>query len=556
MPIVPYSRQVKTDTARIPETPSVDNRVVLSAINQRGADNQRTAQAVEDIGQQVQKHAAKLQLLQNEQHASRLDTDFRKSLQNKLYSPETEAIDIDGNTIERPSGILNRQLGQATGSTTDLDAWYQTEKENYLSQVNDPNYRLALEKSLESSFYTSRDNVLKHEAKQMRSDMVNTFQSELTQKIKDSAEAQTPETLQLAVNDVTNAQRKINLAADADPATSALNIGKSVAATVDTAVVNKLRSTGDIGQANELLYSMEKSIDLESFNAIQKKLETGYTAMTAARTRIDNIKKNDNALDMLSGITSGEINWTNLHKIDDANVPDEFKIAAKEAVDAQIKNIKRGTMQTGKRLTAADAQAPGEELDSKQKYFARQIADVLNSGDKDTIVSTMSSALRNYGKGQISQENMNILVRLAVARGANLPIKQDVENGVEPDAKQVEFTAGAKSILDWQNKSQINGAQAYGDYIKGIQSGMTTKEAHDMAIKNAVIKEFPQAATMETPPNMIIDSNSGIRVIFPNTSENVAKRVWDPAKKAFVPNKKYDPYAKPTEKKPTGNDSK
>lgn len=530
MPILEYNRQIAPDTAIVPNQPKVGNPgLVLGAMDKTFDASQQTSKVVGDIGEMIQKHGLKMQDEQDAQQAADLQSSYLQDTQNELSNPDTETVKVDGQDVERPIGLLNRTLGQAKGATDEYASWYAQKREDYLSQVKDPNYKRELQKAMDSHHYATIDNVSNYETKQRRDDIVNSFQSNVNLQIKDAASAQNPDALKSAIVNVTNGQNKINQALNLDADTALLKNQKAIAATVDTAITNTLQTTGSLEAAKGLLDSVKGSVDLDSYDKLQKKLNEGFNAITKTNMRITNIKQTDSEQNILGGLLDGSLNWTNLNKIDDSDVSDKFKMAAKDAIAKKIKNI-NNPKSANSQVTVSDAGF----IKSDDKIFASHIANVLNSGNKEKIMETMGNALNNFGDGKISQDKLNILLRLSIARGSKVPIKMDADNGVQPDSKQAEIDAGTKSILDWQGKTRSSDPQVFNDYFNKLDSGMPVKQAHDEAVRANGLKINKALMGLPVEGKIMVDGNGNKAKVFPDGHyEPVeAKAPTTPKKKA------------------------
>ena len=225
-----YEQQVQPDTAVIPSAPSNTGNpgLVISSMNKNAEAVQSAASAVGDIGQKLYAHAQKLNTLQLKKKNAELDTQFRQDMQDKLYSPDQETVKVNGQDIIRPKGIYNRSLKQAEGSTSDFDEYYAKKRSEYLSQVKDPDAQLALASSLDSQYFSHRDNVISNEAKQRRADLVNGFKSNIQQQISDAATAKDVNSLTYSVNKAIETQRSLNEALGLDEASAKLAEQKTI----------------------------------------------------------------------------------------------------------------------------------------------------------------------------------------------------------------------------------------------------------------------------------------------------------------------------------------
>jgi hypothetical protein len=286
---------------------------------------------------------------------------------------------------------------------------------------------------------------------------------------------------------------------------------------VDTAVMTRLQQTGDEKQAQELLDSVSHNITTDDYMKTSYKLEKRAETLRNITTRNINIAQNKNALDVLDNMQKNTLSFTGWDDVEKLDVPEPFKIAVK---DALLKNIQDITNDRPKHKVSID---DVEVTNQDNELFAKHLADVLNSGDQENIIRTMSETLRNYGKGTISQENMNTLVRMAVVAGRNRPIKMDANNGVQVASKQVPIDAGAKAILGMN----IKDPQVFSDYMDNLKT-MDPQTAQDTAVRAYVIKKNPGIKSIPAEGQMRVDRNGNKAIVFPDGSY----KLLDGAKKA------------------------
>ncbi len=102
-------------------------------------------------------------------------TKYQLDKQNILLNDDVEEIEVNGQKVQRPVGILSRQLGAAAGATND----YQSKMDAYVRQtldgVKDPVLRGRLARRFAQDVVTTRENVIKHEVAQDKKNKINTF---------------------------------------------------------------------------------------------------------------------------------------------------------------------------------------------------------------------------------------------------------------------------------------------------------------------------------------------------------------------------------------------
>ena len=77
-----------------------------------------------------------------------------------------ENVEVNGQVIQRQSGILVRQGDSAKGATVEYDDWYAKEKNSYLSNLKSDREREIANSVLDNIRFQSREHVLNHETHQ------------------------------------------------------------------------------------------------------------------------------------------------------------------------------------------------------------------------------------------------------------------------------------------------------------------------------------------------------------------------------------------------------
>lgn len=277
MPKVPqYTRQVEERTPTV-QAPNLPNPV-------RAAFGENVAQEISNLGAQIQNasgvmadHFKRKEALENERVVAQLETEFRRDVQDKLFSEDEEDFTYNKQESKRSKGVLNRKLWTADGSTQDFDDFYFKKRDEYLSKAPSDDYRAKLASLMDGHYESNRNTIIKHESKEIRQNRVNTLESNVKQKINDAYGVASVDDLNFTINSVLATQDVLNQAKNLDEITSKLESQKAVEATVEKAVISALDrdNTEDfavllIEQSKENL-SKEKIDDLESLIDKKKK---------------------------------------------------------------------------------------------------------------------------------------------------------------------------------------------------------------------------------------------------------------------------------------------
>lgn len=404
-----------------------------------------------------------------------------------------------------PKGYLNRMGFNATGSTDDFIKTATPMKNSYLDEfkVNPQLYKMAAQRFDEvyASYY---DQVSKHEADQYRSGMNGVFNSQTSSDMITAASAANPASLTKGIEMVTASTQQQYGYKGADSETTANAIQKNIGDVTVKAASNVLTASGDIGQAQSLLESAKDKMSTTDYENATKHL----TALNDILQRQAHVAAIGNQIQTRNNVISQLAN----NKIDLSNVDDiassigpkdpELATAIKEAASS-------------KSFGQISAYSPTDE---KNQAFSDVAQSIFKSKSQQEVSGFLMKALKDSSNGDISQDRLNILVNAAMMRSKSLPLGTPYDTATNYNPVQQEKDAAFTSLQQWQQKTGNKDSNTIFDFFKGILGGKSGNDAQQEAIKNAAIRQYPQAASMDTPPNMIISKNSPIRMIFPRTN--------------------------------------
>lgn len=453
-----YEQQVQPETQVIPSVPKNTGNpgLVLSSMNKNAQAVQNAAQAVGDVGQKLYAHAQKLQTLQLKKKNAELDTQFRQELQDKLYSPESEIVKINGVDVERPVGIYNRSLKQAEGARAEFEDYYATTRQKYLSQVSDPEAQLALANSLDNQFLSARDNVYSHEAKQMREDLVNGFKSNIAQQIKDAANATDLVSLTDSVNTAVDTQKSLNEALGLDPATAKLAEQKTIADVIESSTSAALLKDMSGATSMKLLDAAKDVLDAKDYEELASGIKTKSKRIIEDTKASVKLAKNINSTKILMEVAGGNFNVFNVKELNRMANNGEI---SNEAATAAIRAIEK----------------PISDYDIKpdDEAFMERAKGIFQSENPEDMEKNLIDVLDGFSSGNLSQERMTLLFQAAKGQGSE---------------KANAYRDNFKKIAEWGKDAGVPlayQAQFAKDYIDGINAGKDPVEAAEIAIKRA-----------------------------------------------------------------------
>lgn len=162
------------------------------------------------------------------------------------------------------------------------------------------------------------------------------------------------------------------------------------------------------------------------------------------------------------------------------------------------------------------AQGEYQPQQPENENYPAFIDAIYKAKDKKELQNSLLGLLKDHKN--ISQEKLSVLINGALQRGNALSLRP-----AQIDPKQQEVDSAAMAVTNFGRRAGMSSNQIsdiYQNYNKDVSAGKTPKEAYENAINAHVVSQYPAAATMENPPNLIIDSNSPIRVIFPRKTNN------------------------------------
>lgn len=400
MRVPKYQRRVGIKTARTraprvptPRMPQITMpKVVPGAF---GANVARATQALGEVGTKIAGHLLEMAKDDQDREVLRRETEYRQDLQNRLINGEEETIQINGQDVTRPRGLLRRQLNQAKGSTQELDKVYQEEIRNqYLEGLS--RYQLdKLEPAIDSHYLSVRNSVITHEANQLDEDFKNITESNLAQKTSDASIIRDSEQLTSAIDDAIKTAepyyRKF------DEATRKILYEKITSNIVEAATISTLQNTGSLVSSQILLDSAKDKIAESTYSGIKGKLAAGHKSMIAETERIRSINKVNSRFDYIAKIADGTLNWAN-----SAEIIRQVALTDPKLADAMTKNIKKG----------------GFGVEEKDEVFMELAQSIFTSADPETISDFIVAALSETKT--ISRDRLAVLVYAARKRAEEL----------------------------------------------------------------------------------------------------------------------------------------
>ena len=194
MPKIPvYEQQVSVTPPNVatPTLAAPPASAFGAPISEAGA---RLGAAVQNASEGIAKLMLDKKQEEQEKQVFKMDADVRQRVTDLLHNKEA---DDKG----KPKGLLNRNLGNATGVTVEFDEAYKGLRDEVLGGELSDFQRNAMEKLLNNHYSSTRETLIKHEAREGEADYKMSLESDLKQIVSDSAGIEDPAKLQTHLTD-------------------------------------------------------------------------------------------------------------------------------------------------------------------------------------------------------------------------------------------------------------------------------------------------------------------------------------------------------------------
>lgn len=296
---------------------------------------------------------------------------------------------------------------------------------------------------------------------------------------------------------------------------------------LDPGEATKLRATQDEDWAkSQVLYDMENDPEMtakllaedKDFKDGEKNYshipeEERVKLLKTAKGAIEKNKKDiqedhlrgqiKNESDYLTQYASGKLGWMN--KEDIANdvrtgkVSDNFAKALNNVIDS------------------GGQYEPQKDENANYPEF---IDTIYKANDQVELQRALTNLLEDHKN--ISEDKMSVLINSAMKRGQVLPLSKKNGDRKQLTPEQQAIDSGAMAVTNFGRRSGLSKneiSDMYKNYTDSLGAGKTPAEAYHEAMRTHVVSVYPPAATMDQPPNMIIDENSPIKIIFPKVKK-------------------------------------
>jgi len=487
-------RQVSPTTANVPmpRQPGVVRAAFGEQVYESNQNLGRTGMRISEL---LAKHIHEREQQKLDAHLAQLDTDFRKEIQGTLFDETPETIDVNGQKVQRPKGILTRSLEQAEGATEEFDKKYRDIRQKYLSQAITTDGQARISGQMDQHYLTARQMTIRHEAAQGKVAMISRQSGNLHQQISDAAGIQDVQLLNVAIDRAQQTQDQINVLSGFDPETSEYKRTAVAGQLAAKPILATLKTTGDAQKALALLEGVKDKLSEESYADLQSRIKTGVKNMAEQAKRLEAEQKINNRFDYLTRVANGEIDW--------ANAEEEVRsIAAHDPDLAEAIN----------RYVRSDGQYTPTHLNDV--YYMDMVKSVLSSNNQQEISEFLIKSLRGQGAGDISRDRLAILVGVAKERGAAIYGSLEAQDIIK----------SLKAVADLYQTSDVLPMTAmYSEFLakkhRRQASGQDVKMIGNAVLRNAAIERYPAIGNMPAVPNKVIGEDGSLETIYDSLNQ-------------------------------------
>jgi hypothetical protein len=458
--VAPQTSAALLPTPTIP-APAAPGHALPAAF---GANVARASQQLAETGQKVARNLLKMAIDDQNNEVVKLETSSRQDIQNILSNPEIETIDVQGQPLSRPKGLLNRTLTQAKGVTAEYDQSLPGLKKKYLNGLSAHQVE-QLSPAIDKYFTQQRSRVIAHEARQRDADILNSVDSNIKQKTLDASTIRTSEGLAIAINDAVNVFSLVNQ--KFDPATQKLNNEKIAADITMASVISTLQNTG-LDEAQSILAGVEGMMEPGTHELLTKQFKK-------------NIKE-------YQAIQESELI--------DLKINEELTVS-RVLREREMKHITAKTAQT---LIKSLQKKPEQDTFSKASKYNELVERnaILNKKERgflffgevtfEEAIEFKSDVLDANSKGLITNKQMEDLLSDTSRRFYGEPVFQDA---LDQLAAQSSFYA----IPTEQSRAK---AEMYENLTRKVAAGTDVREAVNEVISEKLSTDVERAVLTET----------------------------------------------------------
>lgn len=254
------TRKVRPQVASI-----ADKKIIAPLASATGAGPSRAmaglGKAVAGVGDQLSKHIIDRQKEEADKEVLSSETEFRKKMQDVLYSTESDDKDV-------PKGLFNRTLDNAKGNTEKFDIAYAEIRKEFEGQFETDYQKNNIAALMDKHYTSTRGQVIRQEGSEGRQAYKEALDSNINQMVIDSSNTFQSEDLRLQMDDAMQKLRMGLKAIGKDDKTIAYEIGNLEMEMVENSI--KTLVTNNAPGAERLLEELKDTLPKATYSEASK----------------------------------------------------------------------------------------------------------------------------------------------------------------------------------------------------------------------------------------------------------------------------------------------
>ena len=404
------------------------------------------ARGLQDLGETLGKIAGQVstrikerQEIEENQRVADAYHGYSLATNDNLFNDEEEKIEINGQEIVRPKGVLLRKGKYAEGSLEDFRMMNAPAYELALSQVTRPESQTKLKSMMDNHYVSAQETVVKHASQEWQLDQKDSLENVIQQEISNFAGYQDIKAIKRGFDNLAHHQSSLSMFEGESNDTRKIKSRKLFADAVEQSAYASLQYDITGEKARTLLNSAKDSIDIKDYNNIKSNI----------------VKESKNLLEA----SKEKAKLTQF-----ANFVGVAKAYA-DGKDISLKNIQ--TMVNNGDLSSEDGEAiiMAKTVKVKRGSNDKAVISLAEGIFDETDKEKQEQAIVNILKGDLDDNDKSIFIKAAIDYAEDHPSK--------------EFF---KSLRTAAGNMALNESQMFKDYIKNLNAGIKPGEASQLAM--------------------------------------------------------------------------
>ena len=407
----------------------------------------------------VEDHLIKQEQERQLTELAKQETSVRVGLQDKLFNEEIETVEVNGQRVDRPKGILSRQMDQAQGATQEFDEWFARVRQQEVERA--PTSKLAgmLGQQLDRIYTGTRDNIISHEAAQGKKSLTTAVQANIEQQINAAYVVQTVPGLAGAMENIAISQSTLDRINGLDEKTSSLNIRAAQEKVVEKAILSSLNFDSSGTTALELLQATKGKIPEESMDAFKQTIKKWSTKLTEDSKVAEKRAMIAKEAQIISGFAKGEYGLNNISPLGQMIRNREIRPEAGAAIIKAIQSPRVKLLPT----------------DEDKIAFVEMARNIFENPEGEPLNDALIDVLNGFSSGHLGREKMELLIQVSRESGG----KQTINNFFN-------------SVERFSDSTDLDKGEAIAEYLREINNKTDPQTAADNVIRKILAGQSPQ----------------------------------------------------------------